>query len=319
MSSVLSIEKVGKLLQRAGFQVANNLPSKSCFDLVARKDDRLMLLKVLSNVDGLKDEQGRELRVLARLLSATPLVVGEKTRRSEMLDGVVYGRCGVPTINFSTFKRFILEDVRPVALARRGGLYIRIDGEALRRAREEKGLSLGNLAERVGVSRKAIYEYERNEMDATLETALKIEDELDANVIIPVDLSEWYSIYDYEKEEEEEEEQEWEDELEREVFEALSDLGFKVILARRAPFDALTADQREKCLVVTGVGRASERTIERRIMVLEKLSWVAQKLAMFVVDKNKEIKGTRVPVFSKEEIESMEEPKELLRRVQMSN
>ncbi|MBS7287253.1 MAG: transcriptional regulator [Candidatus Freyarchaeota archaeon] len=319
MSSTLSVEKVGKLLQRAGFQVANNLPSKSCFDLVARRDNLLMLLKVLANVDALKDEQGRELRTLARLLSATPLVVGEKTRKSEMLDGVVYGRCGIPTINFSTFRRFILEDVWPVALARRGGLYIRVDGEALRRAREGKGLSLGNLAERIGVSRKAIYEYERNEMDATLETALKIEDELDADIIIPVDLSEWRSIYDYEEREEEGEEQEWEDELEKEVFEALSDLGFKVILARRAPFDALTADQKEECLVVTGVGRASERTIEKRIIVLEKLSWVAQKLAMFVMDKNKKITGTRVPIFSKEEIESMKEPEELLRRVQRSN
>ncbi|MEM3511097.1 MAG: transcriptional regulator [Candidatus Jordarchaeales archaeon] len=318
MSSSLSIEKVGRLLQRAGFQVANNLPSKSCFDLVARKKDFLILLKVLANVDGLKDDQGRELRMLARLMSAIPLVVGERTRRSEMLDGVIYGRCGVPTINFSTFKRFVLEDARPIALARRGGLYIKINGEALRRAREERGLSLGDLAEKVGVSRKAIYEYERNEMDATLETALKIEEELDADIITPVDLNEWHLIYEQE-EKEEARAQEWEDELEREIFEALSDLGFKVILARRAPFDALTADQKEERLVVTGVGRACDRTIERKIMVLDRLSWVAQKMAMFVTDKEKKIKRTRVPVFSKEEIEAMEGPEELIMKLQESN
>lgn len=320
MSSSLSTEKVGKLLQRAGFQVANELPSKSCFDLVARRKDFLILLKVLANVDGLKDEQGRELRMLARLMSAIPLVVGERTRRSEMLDGVIYERCGVPTINFLTFKRFILEDARPIALARRGGLYIRINGEALRRAREERGLSLGDLAEKVGVSRKAIYEYERNEMDATLETALRIEEELDADIITPVDLNEWHLIYEHEKKEEEVGFQEWEDELEREIFEALSDLGFKVILARRAPFDALATDQKKKeRLVVTGVGRACDRTIERRIMVLDRLSWVTQKMAMFVTDKEKKVKKTRVPVLSKEEIEAMEGPEELIMKLQESN
>lgn len=317
MSSSLSIEKVRKTLEMAGFQVVNNLPSKSCFDLVARKGDFLMLLKVLVNVDGLKDDQGRELRMLARRLSATPIIVGERTRRSEMLDGVVYGRCGIPTVNFSTFKQFILENVQPMVFARHGGLYTKIDGEALRRARELRGLSLGNLAERIGVSRKTIYEYERNEMDATLETALRIEEELDADVIVPIDLREWHSIYEYE--EEKEEEQEWEDELEKEVFEALSGLGFKVILARRAPFNALTADQSERCLVVTGVGKANERMIERRVMTLDKLAIVTQKLAMFVMDKSRKIKGTKVPILSKEEIESMEEPEELLKKVQSSN
>ncbi len=319
MSSSLSVEKVGRLLQKAGFQVANNLPSKSCFDLVARKEEFLMLLKVLANVDGMKDEQGRELRMLAKLMSAIPLIVGEKTRRNEMLDGVIYERWGIPTISFSTFKSFVLEDVRPVALARRGGLYIKINGKALRRAREERGLSLGDLAERVGVSRKAIYEYERNEMDATLETALRIEEELDADIITPVDLNEWHLMYEHEEGEKEAHPQKWEDELEREIFEALSGLGFKIILARRAPFDALTADQKKERLVVTGVGRACDRTIERKIMVLDRLSWVAQKMAMFVIDKEKKIKKTRVPVFSKEEIEAMEEPEELITRLQKSN
>ncbi len=318
MTHGLSVEVVNRLLHKAGYEVANNFPSRSCFDIVARKDEFLLLLKVLSNVDGFKDEQGRELRMLAKMLSATPLIIGERTRRSEMIDGVVYGRCGIPTINFLTFKRFVLENVQPIALARRGGLYIKIDGEALRRAREDQGLSLGNLAEKVGVSRKAIYEYERNEMDTTLETALRIEEELNAEIIVPVKLIEWHSIYEYEYEEEEEP-QEFEDELEREIFEILSELGFRVILAKRAPFDALTADREEKCLVVTGVGRASEKTLERKIMVLERLSTVVKKLAMFVVDKNKNIKKSTVPILSKEEIESMEEPEELLRRVQRSN
>ncbi|MHA1632070.1 MAG: transcriptional regulator [Candidatus Freyarchaeota archaeon] len=312
------IEKIGRMLQKAGYEVANHLAPRSCFDIAARKEESLLLLKVLANVDGVKDEQGRELRLLAKLLSATPLIVGERTRKSEILDGVVYGRCGIPTINISTLKRFIFEDVYPVVLAKRGGLYLKINGEALRRAREERGFSLGNLAERVGVSRKAIYEYERNMMDVTLETAVRIEEELDADVIMPIDFTSWESIYGFE-EEKLPTLQECEDELEGEICKALSELGFKVIIAKKAPFNALTADQKEEYIVVTGVGRAHEKTVERRIKTLERVSRVVRKWAMFVLDKERDVREARVPVLSKEEIESMEEPEDLLKKIQAVN
>ena len=48
------------------------------FDIVARRDDRLLIIKILSNVDAFSKENADEMSVLAEALGASPLLVGEK-------------------------------------------------------------------------------------------------------------------------------------------------------------------------------------------------------------------------------------------------
>lgn len=56
----------------------------------------------------------------------------------------------------------------------RGGIFVKLDNKKLRERKEELGLSLGELANILGVSRKTVYDYERGTSDVTIEVAEKL-------------------------------------------------------------------------------------------------------------------------------------------------
>src|SRR3989304_1669875 len=90
---------------------------------------------------------------------APPLVVGERSGTGPLEDGVIYSRFGVPILARQTFVEFLEDGVPPFVFSAPGGLYVRLDTEALRRAREERQISLGTLADVAGVSRRTIQMY----------------------------------------------------------------------------------------------------------------------------------------------------------------
>ncbi|MEM3291175.1 MAG: helix-turn-helix domain-containing protein [Saccharolobus sp.] len=65
----------------------------------------------------------------------------------------------------------------------RGGIFIKIRHDLLRRKRENMGYSIGDLAKFLGVSRKAIYDYERGDADVSLEVADKLIDIFGEDII----------------------------------------------------------------------------------------------------------------------------------------
>ncbi|MEM3515675.1 MAG: helix-turn-helix domain-containing protein, partial [Saccharolobus sp.] len=65
----------------------------------------------------------------------------------------------------------------------RGGIFIKIRHDVLRRKREDMGYSIGDLAKFLGVSRKAIYDYERGDADVSLEVADKLIDIFGEDII----------------------------------------------------------------------------------------------------------------------------------------
>ncbi|BDB97809.1 helix-turn-helix domain-containing protein [Saccharolobus caldissimus] len=65
----------------------------------------------------------------------------------------------------------------------RGGIFIKIRHDLLRHKREEMGYSIGDLAKFLGVSRKAIYDYEKGDSDVSLEVAEKLIDIFGEDII----------------------------------------------------------------------------------------------------------------------------------------
>lgn len=307
-----AVRRITDILLKADFSVVENSDFRSsCFDIVARKGLNLLLLKVHENVDAVNEETSKELKILSSMLLASPIIIGNRTRKETVQNGLVYERQGLPAVSSETFERFINQSVLPLVFARRGGLYVKINGEMLRKEREKKEISFGDLANSVGVSRRTIYEYERGNMDSTLGTAIKLEEVLDLPIAVPINIISWMV------KEEEIPEQEAEDELQEEIRQTLCELGLKVVFARKAPFDALTADQNDQQkVVITGLGYAREKGIEQRITSVEKVSQVAKKFAMFVIDKDKIKKiSSEVPVIIKEELQAIEEPEELFKLI----
>jgi putative transcriptional regulator len=148
-----------------------------CFDLVAKKDVFLLLVKLLINIDSLREEQAYELKKLALMLSASPLIIGKKIRKSnDIEDGVVYSRYDIPAISKDTLRNLLINHVPPLIYTHRGGYKVKVNGELLKEKRLEMGMSLNELARRVGVTKRAIYEYERGTSDISVDTAIRIEE-----------------------------------------------------------------------------------------------------------------------------------------------
>ncbi|HIP58164.1 MAG TPA: transcriptional regulator, partial [Archaeoglobus profundus] len=104
------VNAVIKILKKAGFKVTDVIETKPrCFDIVARKDDTVLLLKVLYNIDSLKYEMAEEMKNIAKLLKASPIIIGERFKLNYLERGVVYNRYGLPAINTATFYDFIIE------------------------------------------------------------------------------------------------------------------------------------------------------------------------------------------------------------------
>lgn len=304
------LKKVSAAFQRTGYVVSQqHYVRSSCFDLAARKQSDLILLKILLNIDNFRELHAKELALLSLLFSASPLIVGEKTRKAPVEDGVVYERFSIPVVNYHTLREILYERLLPLVYAKRGGLYSNIDGEKLKNARENKDLSLGDVAELIGVSRKAIYEYERSNMNSTIKTALRLEEVFDVPLTVPLNIFSWMV----------EQKESIEiglnqpipgSALERLVQKALLQLGLNVLWTEGAPFDAVA--EKEKKVLITGIGSAKEKGVKERIEIMGSVSKVVGRNVMFVMEgKCLEPNISGVPVIRRKELKQIEKPEKL--------
>ncbi|MGP8078562.1 MAG: transcriptional regulator [Thermoplasmata archaeon] len=283
------IERIRSLLEQAGYYVVNTHGVRpSSFDLAARRDATLLLIKVLKNIDALDSEEAVRLLELGRLFPATALVVGETSGASELDDGVVYTRYEVPIVTEGTLRDFLEKALPPFLYASPGGAFAQIDGERLRFLRQTRGLSLGTLASVAGVSRRAIQLYEEGQ-GAEATVVERIEAYLDAPIVRPVELFQTGPTPSERRKKGKEAEvgrapagavppARTGDPLRDGVLAQLGGMGLEVTVTIRAPFDALA---RTPAVLLAGVG--SLRTALHRAEVLHGIARVAEGHAMFIV------------------------------------
>src|SRR2546422_415256 len=271
------LEETRRGLAKTGFFLSRPHGERGlCFDFVARRDDTLLIVKVLQNVDALNKATAHELLEVARILEASPLVVGERSGTGSLEDGVIYTRFGVSILSRRTLGEFLEEGVPPFLYSAPGGLYVRLDADALRRLREERQVSLGTLADIAGVTRRTIQMYLEG-MSATMEVAMRLEEFLNESLVMPVDP--FALLADPAAREERLPQIEG---FEREMFERLERLGYRVLRTVRSPFDALS--KHEETTFLTGVGEA-DRALERKAEVVSNLSRVVEKDSVMFVER----------------------------------
>src|SRR2546422_673572 len=97
------LEETRRGLAKTGFFLSRPHGERGlCFDFVARRDDTLLIVKVLQNVDALSKDTAHELLEVARILEGSPLVVGERSGTGSLEDGVIYTRFGVSILSRRT-------------------------------------------------------------------------------------------------------------------------------------------------------------------------------------------------------------------------
>ncbi len=290
------LERVRQVLAWSGFFLSNPLETRSTgFDLVARRDKTLLVVKVLTNVDSFGRKSAREMGLVAGALEAAPLLVGVKSGGGSLESGVIYARFGIPIVSQETFEDFFLEGVPPFVFSAPGGLYVRLDEEVLRRARERRGVSLGMLAEIAGVSRRAIQMYQEG-MGATIDTAVRLETFLGEPVVKPADPL----AYALETDRPDPEVEPELEAFERNVYRWLRSLGYEVTRTAHSPFDALTQDATS--MLLTGL-ETSAGDLRTKARIVGNLSRVVEREGVIFVQKRRirvNVEGT--PLIAKDEL-----------------
>ncbi len=301
------VESALRILNKAGFKVTAIGTKPRCFDIVARRGDTTLLIKVLYNADSLKPEMAADMKLVAKLLKASPLVVGERFKSDYLERGVVYNRYGLPVTNTATFYDFVVEGVPPMVYSAPGGYYVRLNSEKIREAREKLGMTIGTLARLLGVSRRVVKKYEEGS-DTSLENAARLEEVLGEFVIKAIDLLNFAEL-DVEEEGRNVEEL---GKSEAEIVECLRDIGLEVYAVKHAPFDVVSRiDQKEiEEPILTGIRQVRE--IERRAEVIGKVSEVVSARATYIVERKVKKEVSSVVFLMKDELSCVSSPKDLV-------
>mgnify|MGYP002408888074 FL=1 len=297
MDKELLAAHVEEVLREAGFSTSDRcyLRPRS-FDLAARRDDQFLFLKILSNIDGLNERTALEIRRLAKHLLASPILVGEKTRDQYLERGAVYFRYGIPTLSLFTLADCLLEGALPLVYAAHGGLYVRIDGDRMRQIRLARGISLGALATELGVSRRTISKYEVEDMDTSVDVALKLEEIFNEELIEPVDTFQTEAVAEVKGP------------VTDNILRLLLEIGFEVVPTAQAPFNAITREG--KLVVLTGVGKFSQSII-KKARLMSSLSSVARTKSVVIVDGETKLECIEETVLiEKRELEDIDETRD---------
>jgi putative transcriptional regulator len=297
MDKELLAERVEEVLRQAGFSTSDRcyLRPRS-FDLAARKGNQFLFLKILSNIDGLNEQTALEVRRLAKHLLASPILVGEKTRDQYLERGAVYFRYGIPTLSLFTLADCLLDEALPLVYAAHGGLYVRIDGTRMRQLRLERGISLGALASELGVSRRTISKYEVEDMDTSVDVALKLEEIFEQELIQPVD------PFHHETVEEDK------GPVTDTILRLLLEIGFDVVPTGQAPFNAIT--RLGDLVVLTGVSKFSQSML-KKARLMSSLSAVARTKSVVIVDGETKLECIEeTALIEKRELETIDQTRD---------
>jgi len=182
------IEKINNLLKKANFEtfILGNFAtkkSKFCFDLLVKKDDSVFSVKVFPNIDNLNSAIIQDIKSFSLILKSKPLLIGIKNRHQKLEDNTIYVRDGLPFITYNTFEKILTNNIFPHILARRGGGVIFLNGNLMKKIREEHSITRKELSEQLGVAKRTVSAYENESIRPSEEMAEKILDILDNNEI----------------------------------------------------------------------------------------------------------------------------------------
>ena len=301
------VGNITAMLEDAGFTVSDRCAIRpKSFDIAARRDDDVLLLKLLANIDAFDGHTGIEMRRLGEYLNATPMVIGLRTRDEELDPGVIYFRHGVPVFSPDTAMDLFIEGVPPLIYAAPGGLYVNIDGDLLSDVRSDREMSLGKLANELGVSRRTVSKYEDG-MNASVEVAAELEDIFDQPLASPVDVLDGAEEVRNDVEDPEEPEADPDDEH---IVTVLTRVGFEVHPTLRAPFKTVSEDESRERKMLTGHSEFN-RTAEKRARIMSAVGRVTETRSVYVVDHAGQESVDGTALIEREEFERIDDPEEL--------
>jgi putative transcriptional regulator len=307
-----SLEAAEFALREAGFIVSEHCSSRpSCFDHAARRGESLIFIKVQPDIGGLSTNDSTELKAISESFSASCLLIGEEAREKPLQDDTVYTRHNIIAITSNTFENALLRNVRPLIQASPGGYYVEIDGESLKRRRQQLGLSAGEVAEMVKTSRRTIYGYEKGMAKASVTAAynliwmLGIPVAKSVNILGKPKNQRKSCVLTTAK-------------LMLARNRILSKLlrrcvRYQVTAVRRAPFDFVISSPEERMRIVGGITNRKEVGLDKRVDEILSIGRVTHARPILITEGQQP--GRDIPCISSEEISRIKSAEDLIASV----
>ncbi len=303
-AAALSVE-----LKEAGFQVSHICCSRpSCLDFAARKDNKIILLKVHLDVDTFPHQDATELKIIADHVSAASLLISQKTHDKPLEDDTVYSRHAIFVITEKTIKDIAFQTANPLVYAGPGGYFVEVDGALVENRRKELGMSIGKLADMIGVSRRTLYGYERGMAKASVTSAYNLAKTLGIPVAKPINILEKnrkqaccllakasrviarHAL----------------------LFKFFRKFAFcNISPVKKAPFDFIMNIPDEEHPVVGSIAASEDKGIAQRIEEVLSLCQVINAHPVLITDKPKRF-SEDIPCVCLDELHAMRTPKDLL-------
>ncbi|MGC8692179.1 MAG: transcriptional regulator [Thermoplasmata archaeon] len=283
-------EKVKSVFIYSGYSISDDLGGN--IDFVSSNSERIYIIKMAINVDTVKEDVAREIKLFSNAIHGFPLIIGERTTVEVLQDSILYTRYRIPVMNFKTFVDFFIREIKPLGFSAPGGFYVKIDGKKLRSLREMYGISLGEMANIAKVSRKSIQLYEDEKSAVSIDVIMRIEERFNISLILPVE------PWD-ERNEDEPVKTFPKNEVEFKVYNIFSKCGFSVTFFRKTPFEGLL--NAEETLIMN-LTRNRKEAMKRLSMAREISSITGKKNIIITEGKYEE----NLPVIPLEKIEKKE-------------
>jgi len=313
MNQTEMLNAAESVLKTAGFQVSEKCSSRpSCFCLAARKGAQLTLLKVQPDLGNISQKDASELKRISSCFLGTSLFVSDKTREKPLEDDTVYTRYNVYAVTPKTLEDVVCHRMFPLMEAGPGGCFVQLDGDAVRNRRQKLGLSVGKLAEQLGISRRTLYGYERGMGKASVSAAYKLEWILGIPVVKPIDIFQTVpsdnSFFAAAKR------MFVKNRFLRIVLQRLAQCHFNVAPTMRAPFDFIAQSPESQLNIIGGVTCTEEKDLDHRTNEILSISEIVKAQPMFVTDE-KLVPNNDIPLIRSEELSKIKQPEDLIARL----
>jgi len=143
-------------------------------DIVTRVQNKALLLKVAENIDELSKQEVSDLKKARVAYDAYTVIIAQRDEKGDLEDEVVYYKYDNVAVTPKTLEDYIVKGQKSLVAYIRGNYVLKINPEKLRERASESGISRGELADLLGISKKAVYMYERGEMHIVLEKGVKL-------------------------------------------------------------------------------------------------------------------------------------------------
>lgn len=276
------IDKINIFLLKNGYAIKNL--TRACFDILARKENQILLIKALEDANSVSREYVEEMVMFSSYTGASPLIIAEKAGK-QLEENIVYSRFGIYTLNFATFINCMNKKM-PFVKRTQAGLTASVAGTRLREKREEMGYSLNALSKRLGVTSRMVIKYENENSEITLNRATKMYSLFGDSIFNEVNVFTRRENI--------------QSKFESEVSRKYVELGFDATETKKTPFDIIAKKEEE--LILTQMSDKVSPHMQSLSKLLE-----ADNLVIFEKKKPK-----NVPSLRKEEFMEFERANELV-------